>query len=312
MRDSGRPRSIESDPLVSVVIPARDAAAHIAKAVESVLAQSYPRVECIVVDDGSTDETREIAATRGERVRVLDGGGVGVAAARNLGAGSATGGLLSFLDADDEWEVQRTERLLEELRRTGADAVICASRVISAGGTGDNTIRLRPLPPDLSSLLRWDGSVVSTSSNLLIKRDVFDAVGAFDPRLSTAADWELLIRLVSQTRLVYVDEPLVRYRWHERNMSRDLDLTERDLAHAYEIALARMGEDLPVSRRRATAGFHRMLAAANWRFGRRGRSLAHAASAVIRDPRLLGEAGRFIQPRSRLTPEARGSWHPRK
>jgi len=97
-------------PRFSVVIPAFDAAATLARAIESVRAQSWPAHEIIVVDDGSTDATAAVARRFGEAVRLIEQPNRGVAAARNAGAAAATGDWLAFLDADDWYAPDRTER----------------------------------------------------------------------------------------------------------------------------------------------------------------------------------------------------------
>jgi glycosyltransferase involved in cell wall biosynthesis len=282
-------REGKEQPLVSAVIPARDAAAFVRDAIESVLNQSYANLECVVVDDGSVDETPAIASSYGKRVTLVSGDASGPASARNQGAAAAKGALLAFLDADDEWEPERTTRMVEVLRETGAEAALCATRRV---GDEDSVTRLTPVPPTVESLLTWQGTVVSPSSNLLIERVAFEAMGGFHPRLSTAADWELLVRLAERDRLAYLDEALVRYRWHEGNMTRELDLTEADFERAYTITLERLGDRIPIPPRRARAGLHRMLATANLRLGRPVRGVRHALRALIDDPRVAVDAAR--------------------
>ena len=94
-------------PSFSVIIPAFNSAATLARAIESVLAQSWPAHEIIVVDDGSTDATADIAAAFGAPVRLIRQGNCGVSAARNAGAAAATGDWLAFLDADDWYAADR-------------------------------------------------------------------------------------------------------------------------------------------------------------------------------------------------------------
>src|SRR6185503_2024667 len=101
---------------VSAVIPAYQAAAFLADAVESVLAQTEPVGEIVVVDDGSTDGTAAVAASFGDRVRYVRQENQGVAAARNRGVAEARGRLVAFLDADDTWEPEKTARQLAHLR----------------------------------------------------------------------------------------------------------------------------------------------------------------------------------------------------
>jgi glycosyltransferase involved in cell wall biosynthesis len=275
---------------VSAVIPAHNAERFLARALASVLTQTHPVTECIVVDDGSTDPlaTEAVVKQAGDRrVRSLRlSPSRGMAGARNAGAGEAAGDLLAFLDADDRWMPRRLERQLASLNATGADAVLCANHVIGDNPPMGRVVRMRPPRPTLESLLGWGGTVVSTSSNLLIQRKVFAGLGGFDQRLGTAADWELLARLATRANLAYVDEPLVEYVWHGSNASRDAMLVERDLSRAYEILLARERTDRRVERV-ARAGLHRTLADLHLSRGRRSRGLWHLAQSARHGPILL-------------------------
>ena len=100
---------------ISVVIPAYNAAAWIRRAVNSVLSQTRPADEIIVVDDGSTDGTGDIVRMYDGRVRLLQQANAGAAAARNTGILAATGDWIAFLDADDEWLPQKLQRQTEYL-----------------------------------------------------------------------------------------------------------------------------------------------------------------------------------------------------
>ena len=99
-------------PLVSVVIPTFNGARFLAQTIESVLAQTYPRLEVLVVDDGSTDETPAIAASYAPRVSYLHQANAGTAAARNTGITQASGAFIALLDHDDLWEPRKLERQL--------------------------------------------------------------------------------------------------------------------------------------------------------------------------------------------------------
>src|SRR6476469_10004419 len=100
-------------PLVSVVIPAYNAERFLGEAIESVLAQGYAHFELIVVDDGSSDRTAEVARSFGDRVRTIEQENSGVSAARNAGTRAAGGELLAFLDADDRWSPGWLERMVD-------------------------------------------------------------------------------------------------------------------------------------------------------------------------------------------------------
>src|SRR5687767_7087291 len=93
----------DAPPLVSAIVPAFNAQAHIGEAVESILAQTYQSVECLVIDDGSTDGTSSVVDGFGSHVRLIQQINAGVAAARNRGVREAKGRFVAFLDADDVW-----------------------------------------------------------------------------------------------------------------------------------------------------------------------------------------------------------------
>jgi glycosyltransferase involved in cell wall biosynthesis len=282
----GRPR------LVSVVIPAYNAERFVGEAIESVLAQTHPNVECIVVDDGSTDGTAAVARAFGTRVRMVEQANKGVSAARNAGVRAATGSLLAFLDADDRWSPDWLSRMLEALAGARADAVSCACRLIDAGGAPIGTLRMHPTPT-VESLLTLQGSVAPLGSNMLIERAVLDALGAWDERLLMSQDWELLFRLVASERaLAYLDEPLTDYRRHPGSLSTSVDLLESDMTRAFGIVFAADGLAWQPLRRRAYGRLHRMLSGSLAEAGRPWRAGLHAVRSVFYDPLAAPELAR--------------------
>jgi glycosyltransferase involved in cell wall biosynthesis len=262
----------------------------VAEAVQSVLDQTYPAVECIVVDDGSEDATASIAAGCGEAVRIVSQPNFGVSAARNQGAETASGRLLSFLDADDVWLPERVERLVQALRaEAGAEAVLSAIQVADESLKRGSVLRV-DVPFDLRSIVLFEATVISTSSSLLMHREAFEAVGGFDVRLSTAADWALLVRLVERGSLAYLDQPLTLYRRHDLNMSRSIALMEHDMLLAYDELFDRAGRrpELRGARAPAYARLHRMLAGSYWQASDFRGFARNAAASLRRRPAELG------------------------
>ena len=274
----------EPAPLVSAVIPAYNAEPFVREAIESVLGQTHPRVECVVVDDGSTDATADVALGFGDRVRTLRQRNRGVSAARNAGAREARGSLLAFLDADDRWSPDLVVRALDTLATTGADAAVSVGQLIAVDGTPVGS--WQPVAePTLELMLRFGGRLPAVASSLLIRREAYDAIGPFDERLRMSADWELLARiLASPFRLAVMNEPLVDLRVHDRNMSKDLGLLEGDIVRAFEITFSREGDRLERLRRPAYGSLHRMLSGSFAHNGRPGRAVVHAIRGVRRDP----------------------------
>src|SRR5438105_4680193 len=115
-----------SEPTVSAVIPVHNGQRYLGEAISSVLAQAHAVIECLVIDDGSTDATGEVAAGFGEPVRYVRQPRAGVSVARNRGAELAGGELVAFLDHDDAWLPRKLELQIAALRARQAELALCA------------------------------------------------------------------------------------------------------------------------------------------------------------------------------------------
>lgn len=212
-------------PLVSVIIPAYNAAAFLAKTLDSVLAQTYENVETIVVDDGSTDTTPQLLDSYRNRITILRQTNAGQAAARNNGARSAKGEFLAFLDSDDLWDSDKIARQVELLNRfPTALAVYCDHRTIDAEGNPRSSSAAlahpRPSGDILRSLLL--GPCIVTPGLVLLRRHAFNASGGFDeaPLMRGHEDYALWLRLATQGAFIYSPETLVSYRWHTQQATK--------------------------------------------------------------------------------------------
>lgn len=195
-------------PRVSVVIPARNAAATLARAIASAKAQVPPPDEIIVVDDASTDATAAIAETSGARLIPLpDRAGAG--AARNAGIAAATGQIIAFEDADDEWLAGKLARQLPLL--ADASFVACGARLFDEAGNDLGPLYDGEIPDEGTQA--WRGllarNTIATSC-VVAWRHALEAAGAFDAALPVAEDQDLWIRLALLGKLRYVDAHLVR------------------------------------------------------------------------------------------------------
>lgn len=181
----------ERSPAVSVVVPTRDRAHLLGRAVASVLAQSFEDFELIVVDDGSTDDTPgRIRGLEDPRVRYLQQDPIGAGAARNRGATAARGEYLTFLDSDDEAEPMWLEKLLETLEATGAPIAFCGLRYVEEDGRED----VRPPVPWGPIFENWTASF--KAGTFVLRRDLFEAVGGYRQELPANQHTELGIRIV--------------------------------------------------------------------------------------------------------------------
>lgn len=209
---------------VSVVIPTRNRMASLGVALNSVLWQRDVRLEAIVVDDASTDETRAMVSSLGEpRVRLIHhSASSGVSAARNDGAREATGTWLAFLDDDDVWAPGKLVSQVTAAEASGRDWVYTGWVTI------DNEMRVvggRPPPPpdQVTTLLYRQNAIPTGGSNVMIRREAFEKARGFDPGLTNGEDWDLWIRLAGEGPPAWVPEPLMAYRIHAGNASLDAE-----------------------------------------------------------------------------------------
>jgi glycosyltransferase involved in cell wall biosynthesis len=279
---------------VGVVIPAYNAEAFLGETLDSVLRQTLQPAKVIVVDDGSHDGTASVARRFGGRVALVSQQNRGVAEARNVGAAHAGTEWLAFLDADDVWLPGKLERQAS-LAKSGRQAVFCAIQTMDREGR-PLPFRSGPVDLGLAALLRHsEGIPQGSSSTLVVRRDLFDAVGRYDSRLATMADWDLMLRLRLAGPFGYVDEPLVLYRRHGSNMSRNVPMLERESGIVLAKAFAHPGlpAELQGLRRSCFAWNDLVLAGSYFWAGDRLAALRHGAKALRGDPSLLGHLAGF-------------------
>ena len=277
---------------VSAVLPVHNGSAYVAEAIRSILGQTRPPIECLVIDDGSTDGTGEIVRQFGRDVAYVRQDRSGVSSARNHGAALAHSALVAFLDHDDVWLPTKLERQLETFAASRATITLCALDVVDERGTVRRTMRLRPRGDLITGMLTFDGTeTVSCSSAGLIRREQLLKIGGFDPALSVSADWDLLFRMALAGAPAYVDEPLVRYRVHGSNMSNDIAAIERDMTYAFRKAFAdpRLPPALRERKRHAYARLYRMFAGSYADSHRRAAAVRTLAIALGYDPRIARE-----------------------
>jgi len=286
-------------PEVSVVVPAFNAAAYLPAAIRSVVDQGVSDLEIVVVDDGSTDGTERLMEAQAGPVRYLRQPNQGVAVARNRGIEVSRGRYVAFLDADDTWLPRKLERQLARL--AGQPARLCYSAfvVVDSRMAPREVRRSRRRGTALEDLLTL-GNVVGSICTVLCERELLQAGGGFDPTLSQCADWDMWVRLAARTEFLYLDEPLVTYRQHEANMSRNAHLLETDSRRVLDkgFAMAELPPALRGRRRSALARNDMVLAGTYFQAGLYRDFLRCAARSLLRDP---AQAGYLLTyPRRRL------------
>lgn len=207
--------------LVSVIIPAYNQGHFLAEAVDSVLAQTYTEVEVIVVDDGSTDNTVDVAqAYTDPRVRYVYKENGGLSSARNEGLRHAQGAYIAYLDSDDCFLPDKLTILLGAIARE-PELGFVAGQTIPVDEHGNHVGKLfdTPLPSNLKELLL--GNPLHVGS-VLVRRSWQDQVGFFDETLRSYEDWDMWLRLAQAgCRMLYVPLPVSLYRFHTAQMTRD-------------------------------------------------------------------------------------------
>jgi glycosyltransferase involved in cell wall biosynthesis len=237
------------------VIPAYNAAATLPETLESVLAQTCRAIEVVVVDDGSTDATPDIAAESGRRdrrVRLLRQANAGVAVARNRGIAATSGPFVAFVDADDLWAPDKVARQVAALEAAGDGTALCYTwyDIIDAAGAIRQPGR-RPTHQGAVLAALCQDNFVGTASSMLIRRPALDRVGGFDASLRARGaqgceDYDLLLRIAEAYRFALVTDALVGYRTGSGAMSADTAKMLRSWRMVAEQAARRRPELTPL------------------------------------------------------------------
>jgi glycosyltransferase involved in cell wall biosynthesis len=293
-----------SEPLITVVVTNYNYGRFLSHALDSVLAQSYPHIEIIAVDDGSTDNSLEVLRAYGPRVRVAEQENRGVAEARNRGIRESRGELVAFLDADDAWLPEKLSKQVALLESGDFGMVYCGLRCVDGDGNllGEMTQGLSGRVLRELALLEAPGIPASGSSALVPKR-CFEVVGLFEPALSTSADWDLWRRIACRFSIGMLREPLVSYRLHGASMHRNLDLFERDMLLAFERMFAdEAAKAVHPLERLARAKLYMTLAGSFFRVRRWRKFIDYCGKSLLLHPGGLAHLAGF--PLRRLVPGA--------
>lgn len=221
-------RSIQhDDDRVSVIIPCYRQARYLPEAIDSILRQTYSNIEIIVVNDGSDDETGEVAKSYGDRVRYVWKENGGLSSARNAGLAAANGEWIQFLDADDLIHPAKIETQLRESRAEDEPDIIYSDYRYFADERPTEEWRGPDVQLDSghefqSFLERWERSLTIPIHALLYRSTCFERWGNFDTSLPAREDWDWHLRCAfHRAKFQFVPGDLVRYRVHGKSMCRD-------------------------------------------------------------------------------------------
>ena len=228
--------------MVSVIIPVYNRAAYIGRAIESVLEQTYRDFEIIVVDDGSTDNTKEALKPYDDKIRYIYQENQGASGARNAGIKIAEGKYIAFLDSDDIWLPEKLEKQMELFQKSSKKlgVVYCGVSYVD-NKTGQITKTIVPdYKGNVSDIILKRGSGPTTSASV-VKKECLKSAGLFDERLFSYEDTDLWIRISQSYKFDYIKDSLVKFlRNHEQ-----LSTNEQVFLKGRELFLSKYSNILP-------------------------------------------------------------------
>ncbi len=215
----------ENLPLVSIVIPVYNGSNYMREAIDSALNQTYPRIEVLVINDGSTDDgaTAEVARSYGDRIRYFEKPNGGVSTALNYGIHKMKGAYFSWLSHDDVYDVHKVERQVNLLDGAEKTLALCRSDLIDEHS---DLIRENHRSDSAETSLNWKGALMRTirrcpgGCSFLIPREVFDTCGMFNEELRYCQDvlmgWTIFLHVYSLRCSAETD---VHYRIHSQRVT---------------------------------------------------------------------------------------------
>ena len=214
-----------TSPLFSVIIPVFNREILLPRAIESVLNQSFKDFEIIVIDDGSTDKSAQVAQSYGVRVVKRKNGGV--AAARNLGIKLSKGNIIAFLDSDDEWKKDKLKIQYEFFRQNPSYKIHQTDEIWIRDGKFLNKKKIHRKKEGYIFENSCELCLISPSA-VAIKRELFDEVGLFDESLRVCEDYDLWLRITKKYPVGFSkDRAVIKYGGHPDQLSKSETAMDR-------------------------------------------------------------------------------------
>jgi len=213
--------------LVSVIIPTYNRAYIIERCIKSVLNQSYNNIEIIVIDDGSTDNTKDILAQFSDKINYIYQSNSGVSVARNAGVSVSKGMYLAFLDSDDEWLPNKIEVQYNEFEKYSDIAIVaCRARLISLQGDESLTLNMGNITCDFFQIYLYPYLGIP---NILLLKSAFLQVKGFDVTLKSAEDIDLFLRIAINHKVRMIDAVSTTIFQSNDSLSADTDSYENNI-----------------------------------------------------------------------------------
>lgn len=281
-------------PLVSVIIPNYNYGRYLKETIDSVLAQTYPNVEIVVADDGSTDNSVEVLESYGNCIKWFKQQNQGVSNARNRAIKESTGEFLAFLDSDDLWLPQKIEKQIQLFADKEVGLTHC--------GFVDFDNKGNLLEEHLDGLSGWVATemilyqrpvVLGGGSAAIVKREAFDKIGGFDQNVSPAEDWEFYYQVARHYKIGFVPEVLMKYREHGSNSHLNIKRMERALLTAYGKIFSAYEDELKPLKSSCYSRIHMILAGSYFGAGQYADFFRHAIKSLTYSPENIAQLAGF-------------------
>lgn len=287
---------------VSVIITAYNYGHFLAGAISSALHQSHPSVEVVVIDDGSTDNTPEVAASFGDHIRYMRQANAGLPRARNAGLHAASHQWVVFLDADDEMYPWMIEVALHAALKEKETPAVVAGQWIEWDEGAEEKQR-QNVRATSTRRVGVESLVLRNrlAPTMLARRQVLLDLGGFDPAAGGADDRDMWIRIAARHAIILIDAPFYRFRLHTTSMSHDPVKHIADTTIV--LARARRNTDIQLPDavwRTAQAMLHYQSAMTSSMWGRYPEAFSHCLRSVFLQPWISSRHGLDLPPLARL------------
>lgn len=236
--------------LISVIIPTYNRAGIITDAINTVLNQTYKHLEIIIIDDGSTDNSREIIENiKDSRIRYIYQENSGrPSSARNKGIKIAKGEYIAFLDSDDLWHPQKLEKqinILDENSNVGLVTNWCVYKTFKDEEIQIKKYQAKSQEDNSIFILTKPDKVFTATPTLLIRKECFEKVGLFDEEMTYCEDWDMFFRISLFYEIYNIEEVLTYVRVHGESLSQNNDVTKFSQGYLRFLEKAFENKDLP-------------------------------------------------------------------
>ena len=210
--------------LVSIIIPCYNQGQFLAEAIQRAIDQDYEQKEIIVVNDGSTDNTKEVTESFIHSITYIEQENKGVSSARNVAIEIANGEYVAFLDSDDVLLPGSITKKIAHLESHPDISLVCSDSIFfnESGSLGLRS-QLLNRPKNIDNF-RWETvDYNATLSSVMLRRSCLEKAGLFEESIQNAEDWLMWVRMSRYFNMAFIDEPLIKYRLHSGNFTRSIE-----------------------------------------------------------------------------------------